>query len=99
MDWVSTAAGFVTGVGGVSIIMFLVWRRGKKSRLFDERYEKVHMKARTASWSVFVGLSYMLAIAAILIEGWKLASMFLAILYVVGLLSYLIAVLIYNKKL
>ncbi|REB04715.1 hypothetical protein DVB69_16640 [Sporosarcina sp. BI001-red] len=99
MDWLSTAAGFITGVGMVSIIILIIWRRGKKARLFDERYEKVHIKARTASWIVFVGLTYILAIAALVIEGWKLASMLLASLYVVGLVTYFVAVLIYNKKL
>lgn len=99
MDWLSTAAGFLTGAGVVSIIILINWRKGKKARLFDERYEKVHTKARTASWSVFVGLTYLLAIAALIIEGWKLASMLLTILYVVGLLTYFIAVFLYNRKL
>lgn len=99
MDWLSTAAGILTGVGIVSIIILIVWRRGKKARLFDERYEKVHVKARTASWIVFVGLTYILAIAALIIEGWKLASMLLTILYVAGLLTYYLAVFIYNRKL
>lgn len=99
MDWLSTASGFIVGFGVVSIIALIYWRRGKKDRLFDERYEKVHVKARTVSWITFVGLSYLLAIAALIIEGWALASILLASLYAVGLITYFVAVLIYNRKL
>lgn len=99
MDWMSTASGFIVGFGVVSIIALIFWRRGKKNRLFDERYEKVHVKARTVSWITFVGLSYLLAIAVLIIEGWTLASMLLASLYGVGLFTYFVAVLIYNRKL
>ncbi|VDG98819.1 Uncharacterised protein [Lysinibacillus sphaericus] len=99
MDWISTASGFVVGFGVVSIVVLIFWRRGKKNRLFDERYEKVHVKARTVSWITFVGLSYLLAIAVLIVEGWTLASMLLASLYAVGLITYFVAVLIYNRKL
>ncbi|WP_025783110.1 hypothetical protein [Sporosarcina sp. D27] len=99
MDWLSTASGFIVGFGVVSIIALIYWRKGKKDRLFDERYEKVHVKARTVSWITFVGLSYLLAIAALIIEGLTLASMLLTSLYGVGLITYFIAVLIYNRKL
>ncbi|MCM3758770.1 hypothetical protein M3197_15005 [Sporosarcina aquimarina] len=99
MDWFSTASGFIVGFGVVSIIALIYWRKGKKSRLFDERYEKVHVKARTVSWITFIGLSYLLSIVALIVEGWTLASMLLASLYAVGITTYFVAVLIYNRKL
>ncbi|MDW0111051.1 DUF3796 domain-containing protein [Sporosarcina aquimarina] len=99
MDWVSTGTGFITGFGIVSIIVLVMWRRGKKARLFDERYEKVHVKARTVSWIVFVGMSYIMALMALIIEGWKLAAILLASLYGAAMLTYFLAVFIYNRKL
>ncbi|WOV83517.1 hypothetical protein PGH26_11475 [Sporosarcina jeotgali] len=99
MDWLSTAAGFVVGFGVVSILALIFWRRGRKNRLFDERYEQVHIKARTVSWITFLGLSYLFTLAALLLEGWTLATILLACLYAVGLIVYFAAVLIYNKKL
>lgn len=95
---ISSLSGFFTGFGLVLLIAIYKWRKGKKERRFDERYEIIHGKARTFSWSVTVVLLIVMTIGVVIYEGLNLAAILLAIVYVVILLTYWIAVAVLNKK-
>ncbi|WHT49430.1 hypothetical protein QNH10_07815 [Sporosarcina thermotolerans] len=49
---IESISGFITGAGIVLLIAFLYFKKGSKERRFDERYQEVHGKARTVSWTI-----------------------------------------------
>jgi len=95
---IESLAGFITGAGVVLFIAFLYFRKGKKERRFDERYEEVHAKARTLSWSLTLIVLMLMWLGSLIFEGPKLAFLLLATAYGVMLISYGIGVLIMNKR-
>lgn len=95
---IESLAGFITGAGVVLFIAFLYFRKGKKERRFDERYEEVHTKARTISWAITLIVLMCMWLGSLLFEGPKLAFLLLAIAYGVMLISYAIGVVIMNKR-
>lgn len=100
MDFMSigSVSGFFTGFGLMLLLAIYKWRKGKKERRFDERYETIHGKARTFSWSITVVLIFMVFLGAVIYEGFKLAAILLAIVYVFILLTYWGAVAFFSKR-
>ncbi|MCG7345587.1 DUF3796 domain-containing protein [Sporosarcina sp. ACRSL] len=92
-------AGFITGAGLVLFIAFLYFRKGRKERRFDERYQEIHTKARTLSWTLTLIVLLIMWLGSLIVEGPKLAFILLASAYGVMLVSYGIAVLFLNKRL
>jgi len=95
---IESLAGFITGAGVVLFIAFLYFRKGRKERRFDERYQEIHTKARTISWTVTLVLLAVLGLGSLVFEGSKLAFLLLSSTYGVMLISYGISVLILNKR-
>lgn len=95
---IESLAGFITGAGVVLLIAFLYFKKGKKERRFDERYQEVHEKARTVSWSITLITLMLMWVGALIFEGPKLAYLLLSSAYGVMLISYGIGAMIYNKR-
>lgn len=81
-----------------SIIIFISWRRGKKKRIFDERYTKVHRHARTISWFVTTFTILIIWGIIIIFEGPGLSFFLITALWVIHMLSYLIGTFIANRN-
>ncbi|MCG3088677.1 DUF3796 domain-containing protein [Sporosarcina cyprini] len=94
-----TLAGFITGAGAVLLVALIYFRKGRKERRFDERYEAVHTKARTISWAITVIVLALMWLCALIIEGVSLAFVLVASAYGIMLISYAVAVMILNKRL
>ncbi|MBY0222800.1 DUF3796 domain-containing protein [Mammaliicoccus sciuri] len=90
--------GFLMGFGTVLAIAVYLRRKGKKQRLFDERYEKVHAKARTISWGITIIVLAAMWLGALLYEGIQLAFILLSVAYGIMLISYGIASLVIDKR-
>ncbi|GEN82758.1 hypothetical protein SLU01_10700 [Sporosarcina luteola] len=95
---IESLAGFITGAGVVLLIAFLYFKKGKKERRFDERYQEVHEKARTVSWSITLITLMLMWVGALIFEGPKLAYLLLSSAYGVMLISYGVGAMIYNKR-
>lgn len=100
MEFISPASlsGFFTGFGLVTLLAIYLWRKGKKERRFDERYETIRGKARTFSWGITIIVIFMMFLGAIIYEGFKLAALLLGILYAVILLTYWLSAFVLNKR-
>ncbi|WP_262177283.1 DUF3796 domain-containing protein [Saccharococcus sp. Marseille-Q5394] len=95
---IESLAGFITGAGVVLFIAFLYFRKGSKERRFDERYQEIHTKARTISWTVTLVLLAVMWLGSLIYEGPKLAFLLAVSAYGVMLISYVIGVLIISKR-
>ncbi|WJY27698.1 hypothetical protein [Sporosarcina trichiuri] len=96
---IDTIAGFFTGAGVSLLLLYLYFRKGKKYRRFDERYERIHTLARNVSWSLTLVTLTAMWITLLLMEGPKLAFYLVLSAYIVLLLSYMSSVFILNRKL
>ncbi|MFD1206746.1 MULTISPECIES: hypothetical protein [Sporosarcina] len=97
MPSLESIAGFFTGAGVVLLLLFLYIRKGKKEKRFDERYEEVHSKARTISWSITLIVLMLLWVAAIVFDLGTLPFIFAISAYSVLLLSYIVSAIWLNK--
>lgn len=97
MPSLESIAGFFTGAGVVLLLLFLYIRKGKKEKRFDERYEEVHSKARTISWSITLILLTLMWVAAIVLDLGTLPFIFGISAYSVLLLSYIVSAIWLNK--
>lgn len=91
-------AGLPLGLIIVSIVMFIFFKRGKRDRIFDERYKRIHQHARSISWVVTTAAILIAWMIVILIEGPSLAFFILTGIWVTHMMSYLIGALIANKN-
>lgn len=81
-----------------TIVLFISWRRGKKKRIFDERYTQIHRHARTISWFVTTFAILIVWAIVIIFEGPGLSFFLLTGLWVTHMLSYLIGAIIANRN-
>ena len=82
----------------IMAIVFLVMRSvGKKRRWFDERYMKIHEKARSLSWTVTTITILIVWLIVIFMEGPGLAFFLMTAIWVIHMLSYGIGSLIANR--
>ena len=70
---IESLAGFITGAGVVLFIAYLYFRKGRKERRFDERYQEIHTKARTLSWTITLVVLMVMWLGSLIVEGPKLA--------------------------
>ncbi|TQR19057.1 DUF3796 domain-containing protein [Psychrobacillus vulpis] len=83
----------------VMVIVFLIMRRiGKKRRWFDERYIRIHEKARSLSWLVTTITILIVWMIIIVMEGPSFAFFLLTGIWVVHMSSYGIGAIIANKS-
>lgn len=101
MEFISieSISGFFTGFGLMVLLAIYLWRRGKKERKFDERYETVQKRARTFSWGMTIVFIFMMFVGVVIYEGFGLAAISLAIVYTFILLTYFGAMAFFNKRL
>lgn len=95
-------ASFILGLPMAVVItgiVFLIMRKvGKKKRWFDERYIRIHEKARSLSWivtTITILIVWMLIIA---IEGPGLAFFLMTGIWVVHMISYGIGAFMADKS-
>ncbi|MFJ5772065.1 hypothetical protein [Psychrobacillus sp. NPDC093180] len=80
-------------------IVFLIMRRiGKQKRWFDERYVRIHEKARSLSWTVTTITILIVWLIIIFMEGPGLAFFLMTAIWVIHMLSYAIGSLIANRS-
>lgn len=82
--------GLPLGFVITSIALFFIWRKGKKERRFDERYEHNQQHARSISWgattiAILIGWAIV-----IIVEGAGPAFFILMGIWVVHMLSYIV---------
>ncbi len=94
-----TVAGFFTGAGVSLLLLYLYFRKGKKERRFDERYQQVHSLARNVSWSLTLLTLTAMWITLLLLDGPRLAFYLVLSAYGILLASYLISVFFLNRRL
>lgn len=96
-NW-SFLLGLPVGILVAGIPVYFYWRKGKKERHFDERYNQVHQQARSISWFVMYFLLLITWGVAIIVEGFSLVFFLFAGLWLIHLLSYFLSAFIVAKK-
>ena len=97
-DWLSFFVGLPLGLVIFGIVYFFAWRKGKKERIFDERYKRVHRHGRSISWMV-TSITILIGWTIIMIvEGPRLAFFILTGIWVAHMMSYLIGAAIANGQ-
>ena len=91
-------AGLPLGLLIASIILFISWKKGKKRRLFDERYRRIHQHARSISWGVTTAVILIAWTIVIIVEGPGLAFFVLTGIWVAHMSSYAIGAAIASRK-
>ena len=81
----------------MGIVYFFVSKKGKKERIFDERYTNLHRHARAISWMVMTVAILIAWIIVMIVEGLKLAFFILSALWAIHMLSWAIGAAIANK--
>lgn len=82
----------------VSIVLLISRRKGKKERLFDERYTSIHKHARSISWGVTAVAILIAWMIVMIVEGPRLAFFILTGIWVTHMMSYLIGTVIASRK-
>jgi len=91
-------AGLPLGLVIAGIVYYFVWRKGKKERLFDERYKNIHRHAKSISWMV-TSVAILIAWTIVMIvEGAKLAFFIMTALWTIHMLSWAIGAAIASKN-
>ncbi|MBO0588961.1 hypothetical protein [Sporosarcina sp. E16_8] len=82
----------------VSIVLLINRKIGKKERLFDERYKRIHQQARSISWGVTAAAILIAWMIVMIVEGPRLAFFILTGIWVTHMMSYLIGAVIASSK-
>lgn len=90
-------AGLPLGLVIWGIVYYFVRRKGKKERLFDERYTNLHRHARSISWKIMTVAILLAWVIVMIVEGAKLAFFILTGLWVIHMLSWMVGAAIVNK--
>lgn len=91
-------AGLPLGLLVASIILYISWRKGKKEKRYDERYQSIHHSAKSLSWGVTTGAILIAWMIILIYEGPSLAFFILTGVWCLHMMSYLIGTLIANRK-
>lgn len=90
--------GLPFGITTALIVLFFVWRKGKKERRFDERYENIQRHAKSIGWGVTT-IALLIGWAIIILtEGASPAFFIFMGVWVVHMLSYIVGGTIANAK-
>ncbi len=90
--------GLPLGLLIASIVLFVSWKKGKKARLFDERYTTIHQRARSISWGVTTAAILIGWTIVVLVEEPGLAFFIMSGIWVTHMLSYAIGAAIASCK-
>lgn len=97
-DLLAFMLGLPTGLAVTLIIGYFIWRKGKKTRRYDERYKSIQDQAKSLSWAV-TQLAIVIAWAiVIIVEGPGLAFFLFTAVYVIAMVSYGVAAAAAEKK-
>lgn len=91
-------SGLPLGLAIWAIVYYFVWKKGKKERLFDERYRNIHRHARAISWKVMTGAILIAWVIVMIVEGPGLAFFVLTALWVTHMMSWLFGAMIANRE-
>lgn len=91
-------AGLPLGLVIWGIVHYFMWKKGKKERMFDERYTNLHRHARAISWKVMTVAILIAWIIVMIVEGAKLAFFILSALWMIHMLSWMVGAAIANKQ-
>lgn len=90
--------GLPFGITISLVVLLFVWRKGKKERRFDERYENVQKHAKSIGWGATT-IALLIGWAIIILtEGASPAFFILMGIWVVHMLSYIVARAIVDAK-
>lgn len=90
--------GLPLGLTISAIVLYFVWKKGKKERLFDERYKNIHRHARSISWMVMTFAILVAWFIVILVEGPKLAFFIMSALWAIHMTSWGVGAIIANRN-
>lgn len=97
-DLLAFMLGLPMGLGITLLVGYFVWKKGKKNRRYDERYKRVQEQAKSLAWGVTM-LVIVIAWAIIIIfDGIGLAFFLFTAVYVIAMITYLIASVLAEKK-
>lgn len=91
-------AGLPLGLVIAGIAYYFVRKKGKRERLFDERYKNIHRHARSISWMVMTVAILIAWSIVMIVEGAKLAFFIMTALWVIHMLSWAIGAAIASKN-
>lgn len=97
-DFWTFMAGLPLGLAIWGVVYYFVRKKGKKERLFDERYKNIHRQARASSWMVMTGAILIAWIIVMVVEGAKLAFFIMTALWVIHMMSWAIGAAIASKE-
>lgn len=97
-DLVSFLLGLPLAILILAIVFLIMRSIGKKRRWFDERYNKIHEKARSLSWTVTTITILVVWMIIIVMEGPGLAFFLMTAIWVIHMLSYGIGSFIASKS-
>ncbi|GGA47699.1 DUF3796 domain-containing protein [Psychrobacillus lasiicapitis] len=96
-DLFSFLIGLPLAIIIIAIVSLIMRRIGKQKRWFDERYVRIHEKARSLSWTVTTVTILIVWMIIIFMEGPGLAFFLMTAIWVIHMLSYAIGSFIANK--
>ncbi|TQR04605.1 DUF3796 domain-containing protein [Psychrobacillus soli] len=97
-DLVSFLLGLPLAITILAIVFLIMRRIGKQKRWFDERYIRIHEKARSLSWTVTTITILIVWMIIIFMEGPGLAFFLMTAVWVIHMLSYGIGSFIANRS-
>ena len=96
-DLLTFLIGLPLAIVIMSIVFIIKRKIGKKKRWFDERYNRIHEKARSYSWLATTVTILVVWMIIIVVEGPGLSFFLLTGLWLVHMLSYTIGAFIANQ--
>ena len=97
-DFWTFMTGLPLGLTVWAIVYYFVRKKGKRERLFDERYKNIHRHARAFSWMVMTFAILIAWIIVMIVEGPKLAFFIMSALWAIHMMSWAIGAAIASKN-
>lgn len=96
-DLVSFMLGLPLAIVVMAIVLLINRKIGKKKRWFDERYTRIHEKARSISWMTTTVVILIVWMIILTIEGPGIYFFIMTAIWVIHMTSYLIGAVIASK--
>jgi len=97
-DLIAGLSGFSVAFLIMGIVYYTFRKKGRKKRLFDERYHQVQNKARSLAWVISTFCIVIAWMAALIVEGPGFSFFLLTFVYVAHMIAYIIGGIIAEKK-
>lgn len=97
-DLLSFLLGLPLAIVIIAVVFLIMRRIGKQKRWFDERYVRIHEKARSLSWIVTTITILFVWMIITFMEGPGLAFFLMTAIWVIHMLSYGIGSFIANRS-